>query len=84
MMSRIESDYFRKTLTTYYPLDWDLVLRSDWHGQLHWPGIVFPRDVLDPECLTRTDLQHNEGLCTSAGWCRSMQVLMAQSRVGVV
>ena len=52
MMSRIESDYFRKTLTTYYPLDWDLVLRSDWNGQLHWPGIVFPRDVLDPERLT--------------------------------
>ncbi|CAE7253572.1 EXOSC5 [Symbiodinium sp. KB8] len=48
MMSRIESDYFRKTLTTYYPLDWDLVLRSEWRGQLHWPGIVFPRDVFDP------------------------------------
>ena len=51
MMSRIESDYFRKTLTTYYPLDWDLVLRSEWRGQLHWPGIVFPRDVFDPRRL---------------------------------
>ena len=52
MLSRIESDYVRTTLPTYYPLDWDLVLRSDWTGQLHWPGIVFPRDVLDPERLT--------------------------------
>ena len=51
MMSRIESDYFRKTLTTYYPLDWDLVLRSEWRGRLHWWGIVFPRDVLDPQRL---------------------------------
>ena len=54
-MSRIESDYFRKTLTTYYPLDWDLVLRSEWNGQLHWAGIVFPRDVFDdPQRLTST------------------------------
>ncbi|CAE7497043.1 EXOSC5 [Symbiodinium sp. CCMP2592] len=58
MMSRIESDYFRKTLTTYYPLDWDLVLNSDWNGQLHWSGIVFPRDVLDPEhCCSQQDLE---------------------------
>ena len=53
MMSRIESDYFGKTLTTYYPLDWDLVLRSEWNGQLHWAGILFPRDVFDdPQRLT--------------------------------
>ncbi|CAE7908133.1 DNAH6, partial [Symbiodinium necroappetens] len=59
MMSRIESDYFGKTLTTYYPLDWDLVLRSEWNGQLHWAGIVFPRDVLDPEhCCSRQDLEN--------------------------
>ena len=66
MMSRIESDYFGKTLTTYYPLDWDLVLRSEWNGQLHWAGIVFPRDVLDPERLTRTDLPPLAGPCRPA------------------